>query len=173
MCDRLSDRKNSKVALICVLICAACASDPANQNRAKGCASITEASAVAIAERFVRARGYTNEPADRDELAAEFGDAGVDPNFISLDPQTAAEAAVRRHGQVEERAYGIKDVSSGQGGIRDACWAVIFRYAATSHIMRTSPREGSQYARSVLVDSRGAPRMRHENWPIEYYDRRF
>jgi hypothetical protein len=158
------------VGIIAALL-AACASDPVNQSRNRACASISESEAVSIAQRFVRDRGYTNEPGDPETLAREQEEQNKVTDYGLID--VTADVIAERPGTIEPKAVGIKDVSSQQGGVREACWAVAFKFGPSSYTTREIPEELSRFGRAVLIDDRRSPRFRHEGWPLEYLDRRF
>lgn len=99
---------------------------------------IAASDAIAAAEEFVRANGYTMHDPDRDRVVRQFTEAG------SLD-----EILARRHGVLHETAFGHSK--------RGENWLVIFAFS------EGRSAQGRNTGRAVLVDECGeSVKLEHE-----------
>ena len=108
-----------------------------------------EAKAVRIAEEFVKKNGYTNFPADKENLShetVEFYD-------------NIEELLNERHNTLEPNAYGL--IKHGRGNEKG--WTVVFRYNKAG-IKGLSEKEYNSLGRAVTMNEN------FENLLVEHKD---
>lgn len=113
-----------------------------------------EAVAARLAEEFVARNGYTDLPADRENLSYE-----------SIERAADVEEMLRwRQGSLERKAYGI--VYPGKWG--KSGWTVVFRHG------RQFGNEHDEWGRAVTMDRNFENlRVEHKSFPLGNVDKKF
>lgn len=131
---------------------------PQIQNNSKETNSESaEAKAIRLAEEFIRRNGYTDVPADKDNLTYETIEASEDIDKI----------LETRHNTLEPKAFGLSYHSKSGDG-----WTVIFKYNE-EYLKNITEMDLSNRGRAVTMDENFENlTVQHKDFFLEYAEKK-
>ena len=115
--------------------------------------------AVHIAEKFVEENGYTDKPADRNNVSHETVEFYGNTNDLLKE----------RYNTLESKAYGI--LAQGRGGKNAKGWTVVFRYNR-SHLKDLPEKDYVTRGRAVTMDEDFEHLLvEHKDFNLQYAER--